>query len=89
LCTIGAVYDRDPEEAIHLAEEHAWIMSSELRASGVDFSFAPVVDLARGNAAIGQRAFHADPAITAELSQAYVRGMHLGGMAAVLKHFPG
>jgi len=89
LSAIGAVYDRDPEDAIRLAEEHAWVMSSELRASGVDFSFAPVVDLARGNAAIGPRAFHADPAVTAELSQAYVRGMHLGGMAAVLKHFPG
>lgn len=89
LSAIGTVYDRDPEDAIRLAEEHAWVMSSELRASGVDFSFAPVVDLARGNAAIGLRAFHADPAITAELAQAYVRGMHLGGMAAVLKHFPG
>jgi beta-N-acetylhexosaminidase len=89
LAAIGAVYDRDPVEAVRLAEEHAWIMASELRASGVDFSFAPVADLARGNAAIGLRAFHADPAITAELAQAYVRGMHLGGMAAVLKHFPG
>lgn len=89
LSAIGSVYDRDAEHAVRLAEEHAWVMSSELRASGVDFSFAPVVDLARGNAAIGTRAFHADPAITAELTEAYVRGMHLGGMAAVLKHFPG
>ncbi|MET3650859.1 beta-N-acetylhexosaminidase [Dyella japonica] len=89
LSAIGAVYDRDPDDAIRLAEEHAWVMSSELRATGVDFSFAPVVDLARGNAAIGLRAFHADPAVAAELGQAYVRGMHLGGMAAVLKHFPG
>jgi len=89
LAAIGAVYDRDPAEAVRLAEEHAWVMASELRASGVDFSFAPVVDLARGNAAIGLRAFHADPAVTAELGQAYVRGMHLGGMAAMLKHFPG
>jgi beta-N-acetylhexosaminidase len=89
LAAIGTVYDRDPDEAVRLAEEHAWVMASELRASGVDFSFAPVVDLARGNAAIGLRAFHADPAVTAELAQAYVRGMHLGGMAAVLKHFPG
>ncbi|HEY0198901.1 MAG TPA: beta-N-acetylhexosaminidase [Rhodanobacter sp.] len=89
LAAIGALYDRDPDEAVRLAEEHAWVMASELRASGIDFSYAPVVDLARGNAAIGLRAFHADPAITAELAQAYVRGMHLGGMAAVLKHFPG
>ena len=89
LAAIGALYEHDPDEAIRLAEEHAWVMASELRASGVDFSFAPVVDLARGNAAIGRRAFHADPAITAELAQAYVRGMHVAGMAAVLKHFPG
>jgi beta-N-acetylhexosaminidase len=52
-------------------------------------SFAPVVDLARGNRAIGERAFHADPTITAELAHAYLRGMRLGGMAATLKHFPG
>lgn len=89
LAAIGAVYDRDPDDAIRLAEEHAWVMASEMRAIGVDFSFAPVVDLARGNAAIGLRAFHADPAAASELGQAYVRGMHLGGMAAVLKHFPG
>ena len=54
---------------------------------GVDFSFAPVVDLARGNAAIGVRAFHADPKVAGELSQAYVRGMHLGGMAAGAEAF--
>ncbi len=89
LAALGTLYESDADEAIRLAEEHAWVMASELRASGVDFSFAPVVDLARGNAAIGLRAFHADPAITSELAQAYVRGLHLGGMAAVLKHFPG
>ena len=82
LARIGEVYERDPTEAVRLAEEHAWVMASELRASGIDFSFAPVADLARGNAAIGSRAFHADPDIAGELIQAYVRGMHLGGMAA-------
>ena len=86
---IGAAYDRDPAVAVSLAEEHAWVMASELRACGVDFSFAPVLDLARGNAAIGQRAFHKDPTVTSALGQAYVRGLHLAGMAAVLKHFPG
>jgi beta-N-acetylhexosaminidase len=89
LAAIGAVHDRDPAEALRLAEEHAWLMASELRACDVDFSYAPVLDLARGNAAIGARAFHADPHVVAELAQAYVRGMRMAGMAAVLKHFPG
>ncbi|MBB3228449.1 beta-N-acetylhexosaminidase [Luteibacter sp. Sphag1AF] len=89
LAAIGKAFDRDPTEGIRLAEEHAWVMASELRATGIDFSFAPVADLDRGSAAIGNRALHADPLIAAELIQAYVRGMHLGGMAAVLKHFPG
>jgi beta-N-acetylhexosaminidase len=85
----GALYQRDPTAAMRLAEEHAWLMASEIRATGVDLSFAPVVDLGRGNRAIGNRAFHASPAIVAELTRAYVRGMHSAGMAATLKHFPG
>ena len=89
LAAIGKLYDTDPGAAIDRAEEHAWIMASEMRAIGVDFSFAPVADLERGSAAIGNRALHADPVVAADLVQAYVRGMHLGGMAAVLKHFPG
>lgn len=89
LARLGAVWDRDPREAVALAEDHAWLMASELRAVDVDLSFAPVLDLARGNRAIGERAFHADPAAVSELGQAYVRGMHLAGMAVTLKHFPG
>ena len=85
----GALYAQDPDAALKLAEEHAWLMASEVRASGVDLSFAPVVDLARGNRAIGDRAFSADPQVVAAFTVAYVRGMHSVGMAATLKHFPG
>ncbi len=85
----GRLYASDPAAALQAAEEHAWLMASEIRASGVDLSFAPVVDLARGNRAIGDRAFDADPHIVAEFTRAYVRGMHSVGMAATLKHFPG
>ena len=84
----GTLYAQDPAAALKLAEEHAWLMASEMRASGVDLSFAPVVDLARGNRAIGDRAFSADPQVVAEFTRAYVRGMHSVGMAATLKHFP-
>lgn len=85
----GALYATDPEAASALAEQHAWLMASEIRASGIDLSFAPVVDLGRGNLAIGSRAFSADPQVVAALTRAYVRGMHSVGMAATLKHFPG
>lgn len=82
-------YASDPAAALELAREHAWLMASEVRASGVDLSFAPVVDLGRGNRAIGDRAFSADPDLVAEFTRAYVQGMHDAGMAATLKHFPG
>ena len=85
----GKLYAQDPTLALQRAEEHAWLMASEIIASGVDLSFAPVVDLARGNRAIGNRAFDADPQVVADFSRAYVRGMHSAGMAATLKHFPG
>jgi beta-N-acetylhexosaminidase len=85
----GRLFADDREAALRLAEEHAWLMASEIRATGIDLSFAPVVDLGRGNRAIGNRAFHAEPAIVADFTAAYVRGMHAAGMAATLKHFPG
>ena len=85
----GRAYARDPEAALELARQHAWLMASEVRASGVDLSFAPVVDLGRGNRAIGDRAFSADPEVVSAFTRAYVRGMHDAGMAATLKHFPG
>ncbi|HVK53237.1 MAG TPA: beta-N-acetylhexosaminidase [Pseudoxanthomonas sp.] len=85
----GKRYAQDPQAALELAREHAWLMASEIKASGIDLSFAPVVDLARGNRAIGDRAFDADPQVVAAFTRAYVAGMHSVGMPATLKHFPG
>ena len=85
----GRAYARNPDAALASAREHAWLMASEIRASGVDLSFAPVVDLGRGNLAIGDRAFSDDPQVVAAFTRAYVEGMHEAGMAATLKHFPG
>jgi beta-N-acetylhexosaminidase len=89
LARLGEVYANDRPRAVALAEEHAWVMASEMRAVDIDLSFAPVVDLQRGNRAIGERAFHIEPPAVSELSLAYLRGMRLAGMAATLKHFPG
>jgi beta-N-acetylhexosaminidase len=89
LARIGELFHHDRDAAIAMAEMHAIVMANELRACDIDLSFAPVVDLARGNRVIGERAFDPDPAVVGELAAAYVRGMRLAGMSATLKHYPG
>lgn len=87
---LGEIYDRDPAKALRLSRQTGWAMASECLAAGVDFSFAPVLDIDYGSSGvIGDRAFHSDPKIIIELAGAFVSGMHEAGMAAVIKHFPG
>ena len=85
----GACYDRDPDTALCLAEEAAWLMAWELGVAGVDLSLAPVLDLAGPGRAIGTRAFHAHPQAVARLAIAWIHGARRAGMASVGKHYPG
>ena len=86
----GEIYKHNPKRAHLLAETAGWLMAAELRAIGVDFSFAPVLDIDYGKSSvIGDRAFHQDSQVITELAHAYTIGMNDAGMAATGKHFPG
>ncbi|WP_040662017.1 beta-N-acetylhexosaminidase [Nitrococcus mobilis] len=87
---LGRLYDHGPPVALAAAERLGWLMAAELRAAGVDLSFAPVLDVERGvSRVIGERAFHRRAGAVADLTLSWVRGMRQAGMAAVGKHFPG
>lgn len=87
---LGKVWDHNPKRARQLAEQAGWVLAAELRAHGVDFSFAPVLDVDHGNSGvIGDRSFHRNPQAIAELAQSLMLGLKRGGMASVGKHFPG
>lgn len=88
--TIGRAYDMDAAAGRQLARQCGWLLAAELRGVGVDISFAPVVDLDYGvSTVIGDRAFHRDPRIVAELAVAFLNGMREVGMHGAAKHFPG
>jgi beta-N-acetylhexosaminidase len=88
--TLGEHWDRDVAGAAREATRLGLTLASELRAHGVDFSFAPVLDLEYGTSAIiGDRALHRNPNAVAHLARALCAGLRAGGMAAVGKHFPG
>ena len=87
---LGKIYDQHPKRAKHLAQQVGYVLASELRACGVDFSFTPVLDVDYGaSSVIGDRAFHAEPQAIAELAHSLLIGLKQGGMPTVGKHFPG
>jgi len=90
LGVLGRVYDSEPTLAKQYAQSCGWLMATELRAVGVDFSFAPVLDLDLGiSDVIGDRAFHSKPSAVIDLAQSYILGMKNAGLVAIGKHFPG
>lgn len=73
-----------------LVEAAGWLMAVELLSVGVDFSFAPVLDVDCGiSTVIGDRSFSQDAAVVTALASNFRKGMRRAGMAATGKHFPG
>lgn len=87
---LGQLWMRDALAATDAATALGYVLGAELRACGVDFSFAPVLDLDHGESAvIGDRAFHRDPRVVTLLAKSVAHGMLRAGMAHCGKHFPG
>ncbi|WP_295542570.1 beta-N-acetylhexosaminidase [uncultured Pseudacidovorax sp.] len=101
--TLGALWQSaadGPPRAMNAAAALGQVLAAELRACGIGFSFAPVLDLdhadagagdapASRSAVIGNRSFHRDPAVVAALARAVMHGLRDAGMAHCGKHFPG
>lgn len=89
LRSLGDLYSQNAEAARTRARQLAYLMASEVHHNGVDWSFAPVVDVPVPGCPIGDRALSDEAQCVAELACAYVQGMHEANMPAILKHFPG
>jgi len=77
-------------KACEAATSAGFVLASELRACGVDFSFTPVLDLDHGESGvIGDRAFARDPRMVTLLARSLMQGLLQAGMANCGKHFPG
>ncbi|RYZ11168.1 MAG: beta-N-acetylhexosaminidase [Comamonadaceae bacterium] len=96
--SLGAMWMRDEAEgegagamrAARAAVACGHVLAAELRACGVDFSFAPVLDLDHGpSSVIGDRSFHRDARVVSLLARSLTHGMLQAGMAHCGKHFPG
>lgn len=69
-------------------------VGQRLQRLGVTVDLAPVADLDDGDGPdlqhpAGRRSYSADPAVASSDVSAFVTGLQSGGVAAVVKHFPG
>jgi beta-N-acetylhexosaminidase len=85
----GELWMRDAMRAVDAATSAGYVLGAELRACGVDLSWAPVVDLDHGRSeVVGDRAFHRDARVVSILAQGVITGLLRAGMNNCVKHFP-
>lgn len=74
-----------------LAESVGAAVARGLRGLGINWNFAPVLDVNNNpaNPVIAERSFGADPLEVARLARAWMQGALREGVACCVKHFPG
>ena len=88
--SLGKMWEKDQVAASRAATAVGYVLASELRSCGIDFSFTPVLDLDYGvSTVIGNRSFSRNPNIVTFLAKSLNYGLALAGMANCGKHFPG
>lgn len=77
--------------SLRFASDAGNMVATELLAAGVNWNFAPVVDINTNplNPVIGSRAFGDDAVKVARLAAAFTDGLQNAGVIASAKHFPG
>ncbi len=87
---LGDLLATNPQTGAQLLRDTGWLLAAEVIASGLDFSFAPVLDVDRDHCAvIAARSFGGDPAHVIAAAGHFISGLHEAGMAVTGKHFPG
>lgn len=88
---VGEVAERDVAAGEAAARLHATAIAHMLSDVGLDVVCAPCLDLLRPEttAAIGDRAFAADPALVGRLGRVYAETLLTRGIVPVIKHLPG
>lgn len=87
---VGPMLDYE-DQGTSVAYENAYTIASDLKSCGFNTDLAPVADVWTNpeNTVIGDRAYSRDFDTASQLVAAAVQGFHDGGVASVLKHFPG
>jgi len=87
---LAAFLNTDSNKNFPFVTDLGWLMASEVIASGLDISFAPVLDLDDSRSSvIGDRSIGDNPDEVIAIASAYIEGMNQAGMQATGKHFPG
>ncbi|MDR4946122.1 glycoside hydrolase family 3 protein [Neobacillus cucumis] len=95
IATDGTYFGKQMQVSATDNEEMAYklgvVAGREGRVAGCNWAFAPIVDIDMNyrNPITNVRTYGSDPIRVAQMSKAFMQGIHESGLATAVKHFPG